>query len=119
MDDVDGVSPEAGRELGALDFSALEEIKEAEVELRTGTRGVRDLVSSPKEGLVCGWASRPLFIGVVISESGKPQVSTEGVPSQEAMVLVSRVSVLFVVALDGIGVVKVMCEESTTGEEVE
>lgn len=53
MDDEDGVSPEAGRELGALDFSTLEEIKEAEVELRTGPRGEGDLVCFSKKGCVC------------------------------------------------------------------
>lgn len=72
VDDEDGVSPEAGRELGALDFSTLEEMKEAEVELRTGTRGERDLVCSSKKGCVCDWVFRPVLTGVLVSESGKP-----------------------------------------------
>lgn len=72
MNDEDGVSPEAGGELGALDFSTLEEIKEAEVELRTGTRGERDLVCSSKKGRVCDWAFRPVLIGMLVFESGKP-----------------------------------------------
>lgn len=37
MDDVNGISLEAGIELWALPLSPLEEIEEDEVELRTGT----------------------------------------------------------------------------------
>lgn len=73
VDGVDGVSPEAGRgELGVLDLSALEETEEADVDLKAGAREDRDLVSSPKEGLVYDGASNSLFLGVIISESRKP-----------------------------------------------
>lgn len=72
MDDVNGISLEAGRELWALPLSPLEEIEEDEVELRTGTSRERDLLSSSKESLVCGWVSGPVILGVVFSESGNP-----------------------------------------------
>lgn len=72
MGDVDGVSPGAGGgELGVLDLSALEEIEEAEVELRAGSREDRDLVSSSKGGLVYDGASNSVPRSGV-SESEKP-----------------------------------------------
>lgn len=72
MDDMNGISPEAGRELWTLPLSPLEEVEEDRVGLRTGTNRERDLVSSSKEGLVCDWASGPLLLRVVFSESGNP-----------------------------------------------
>lgn len=41
---------------------------------------------------------------------------SRGVPSQESVVLVSRVRVLFAAVLDGLaGVLKVMCKDSAMG----